>query len=210
MPRPSLLVIDDHASVLQLMESILGAAHHVTTVSDPAAAMALLGAQPFDVVITDVRMPGATGFDVLAAAGRADPAVPVVMMTGYATVPEAVTAIKGGAFDYVVKPLDADDVLLVVARAVAEREERRRAPQAGAGAGGARPPEERPRLVHDQFKDATIEARRRASREYLVALLTEFQGNVTHAAARAGMTRESLHRLLKKHDVKSAAFRPTG
>jgi DNA-binding NtrC family response regulator len=202
MSRPSILVVDDRTNVLDLMQSILRAGYDVTTLNDSAAAIALVATRRFDVVITDVRMPGGSGFDVLTAVGRADAATPVVLMTGYATIPEAVAAIKGGAYDYVVKPLDADEVLLVVARAVAAHAERE-------GKGGA-PAREPTGGVRDPFREATQEARQRACREYLVALLTEFRGNVTHAAARAGMTRESLHRLLKKHQVKSATFRPTG
>lgn len=193
---PRILVVDDRQSVLELMATILSSAHEVTTQSDPAAAMALLAQARFDLVLTDVCMPGADGFAVLAAVQRASPATPVVMMTGFASVPDAVLAIKKGAFDYVVKPLDADDVGLVVARALAE----------SPGARGlARLDGEAPPT--GPFKDAIAVARERASRDYLVALLTEFHGNVTRASERAGVTRESLHRLLKKHDVHSEWFK---
>jgi DNA-binding NtrC family response regulator len=150
-------------------------------------------------VITDVRMPGATGFDVLTAVGRAAPATPVVMMTGYATIPEAVAAIKGGAFDYIVKPLDADEVALVVARALTARGSSRPAQVATVreGTDGSAP----------RFREAIQAARESASRDYLVLLMTQFRGNVTHAAAHAGIARVSLYRLLKKHGVSSEAFR---
>jgi two-component system response regulator HydG len=120
------------------------------------------------------------------------------MMTGFGTIPDAVNAIKKGAFDYVVKPLDAEDVSLVVARALADAPEAPQQPHVQRDATGG---------VDAQFKDAVLAARERASRDYLVALLTEFGGNVTRAAVRAGMTRESLHRLLKKYGVKSDEFR---
>ncbi len=155
--------------------------------------MALLGQEPFDVVLTDVRMPGATGFDVLEAAKRSGGEPSVVMMTGFASVPDAVDAMRRGAFDYVSKPLQADDVCLVVSRALEHRASR-----------AAEPAKSQPA----DFREAMIAARDRASREYLVALMREFRGNVTRAAKQARLSREGLHRLLKKYGVRSEDFRP--
>ena len=72
------------------------------------------------------------------------------------------------------------------------------------GPGGALPPE---LLAKMQYRDAVDQARDRVSREYLSALLQEFEGNVTRAAERAGMERESLHRLLKRYGVRSDDFK---
>ena len=195
MSRPQVLVIDDKESVLELMSSILRDAHDVTTMADPAAAMALVAQRPFDVVLTDVRMPGATGFDVLAAVKRCGSDASVVMMTGFASIADAVSAMRQGAFDYVSKPLEADEVSLVVSRAVEHRLNRPRA-------------ETRSDDVCTDFRDAMMAARDRASREYLVMLMRSFRGNVTRAAKQAGLTRESLHRLLKKYGVRSEEFKP--
>jgi DNA-binding NtrC family response regulator len=204
LSAPRILVIDDRENVLELMVSILKGAYDVTTMSDSVAAAALVGKERFDLVMTDVKMPGMDGFEVLSAVKRASGDTPVVMMTGFGTIPDAVNAIKGGAFDYVVKPLEAEDVALVVARALAERQ----GSPSGLDVPAARPGTAASATVDAQFKDAVLAARERASRDYLVALLTEFGGNVTRAASRAGMTRESLHRLLKKHGVRSEAFKP--
>ena len=197
--RAQVLVVDDKETVLELMASILSEAYDVTTLSDPAAAMALLAERPFDVVLTDVRMPGATGFDVLAAVKRAASEASVVMMTGFASVPDAVGAMRQGAFDYVSKPLEADDVSLVVARALEHRASR--AKPAATGPASAGP------AVATDFREAVLAARDRASHDYLVALMRDFHGNVTRAATQAGMTREGLHRLLKKYGVRSEDFR---
>jgi DNA-binding NtrC family response regulator len=192
MPRAQVLVVDDKESVLELMASILGEVHDVTTTSDPLAAARLLEQRPFDVVLTDVRMPGATGLDLLAAARRCGAGASFVMMTGFASISDAVHAMRSGAFDYVAKPLEADEIALVVARAVEHRRSR-----AGTAAYAA----------DVDFHDAIAAARDRASRDYLVALMRGFQGNVTAAAQRAGVTRESLHRLLKKYGVHSGEFK---
>jgi DNA-binding NtrC family response regulator len=148
-------------------------------------------------VLTDMRMPGASGFDVLAAATRCAHAPTVVVMTGYATIPEAVVAMRQGAFDYIAKPLQADEVSLIVARALQHRAPGA-TPQAGAVARAG---------ATMEFHQAVIAARHEASRDYLVALMGRFNGNVTHAAKHAGLTRVSLHRLLKAYGVSSSAFK---
>jgi DNA-binding NtrC family response regulator len=186
--RAQVLVVDDKDTVLEVMSSILGETYDVSTAPDAAAAEAILQGRRFDVVLTDVRMPGASGFDLLSTVKRIAPATSVVMMTGFASISDAVEAIRRGAFDYVAKPLEAEEVRLVIARALAHR--------------GPVVDE-----VATDFKDAISAARDHASREYLVALMRQFHGNVTHAAEHAGMTRENLHRLLKKYGVKSETFK---
>ena len=194
MARERVLVVDDKESVLEVMASILGESYDVATAGDAAAALALLEARPFDVVLSDVRMPGASGFDLLEAVKRAAPGTSVVMMTGFASIPDAVDAIRRGAFDYVAKPLQAEEVCLVIARALAQRTER-----AGGGEGEGE--------VATDFREALVAARDKASREYLVTLMRQFHGNVTRAADHARMTRENLHRLLKKYGVRSESFK---
>jgi len=204
MDRPRVLVVEDRPSVLKLMATVLESACEVHTAGDGATAIALIGSAPLDVVLTDVRMEGQNGFDVLRAAQRH--AVEVVMMTAYANVTDAVAAIKLGAFDYVAKPLDADEVSLVVARAAEHRRERTRPSGNGAGVRGPPANGEPPEALAG-FRQAVEEARDRASRAYLARLMRLFQGNVTRAAQRAGMTRESLHRVLKQHGGRSEDYR---
>ena len=116
--RARVLVVDDKENILKLLARILGETYEVTTASDGNRAIALLAAQHFDAVVTDLRMPGADGFEVLRVAKTRSPETEVVMMTAYATVPDAVQAMKQGAFDYLAKPFDPDDAALVVARAL--------------------------------------------------------------------------------------------
>jgi len=113
------LVADDKENMRRLVARILDDAggYAVDEAEDGARALALAATRPYDVVVTDIRMPGADGFELLAAVKARDPAVEVVMMTGYATVQDAVRAMKRGAFDYLEKPFDPDAALAVVARA---------------------------------------------------------------------------------------------
>lgn len=197
MIRSTVLVVDDKAAVTELMARILGFAYDVTCACSAQEATALLEQREFDVVLTDVKMPGASGFEVLAAARRRSAATSVILMTGFASIPDAVVAMRQGAFDYVAKPVEAADVQLVVARALEARVRclDAQTPAAEVGTG---------------FHEAVVAARHRASRDYLVALMRQFRGNVTRAARQAGMTRESLHRLLKQYSVHSEQFKTPG
>lgn len=204
MDRCRVLVVEDKASVLKLMATVLGNEYQVVPCSSGEEAIAEALRRPVDVVLTDIRMPGVSGFDVLQAMRSLSPAPVVVMMTAYANVPDAVTAIRSGAFDYVAKPLDADEIALAVARAVEHRRERELEPLPAVPRPDAAPEQ----LPDDgqSYRRAVEEARDQASRQYLIRLMTSFQGNVTRAARQAGMTRESLHRVLRKYGVQSERF----
>ncbi|TQF15474.1 sigma-54-dependent Fis family transcriptional regulator [Myxococcus llanfairpwllgwyngyllgogerychwyrndrobwllllantysiliogogogochensis] len=116
--RPSVLIVDDKENMRHLFTRILGDAYQVRTAEDGGRALTLIQTQEFDLVVTDIRMPGADGFEVLKAVKQHSPATEVIMMTAYASVPKAVEAIKEGAYDYLPKPFDPDEASLVVARAL--------------------------------------------------------------------------------------------
>ena len=117
MERVRVLVADDKENMRKLFVKILADGYDLETAQDGASALALVATRAYDVVVTDIRMPGADGFELLAAVKARAPTTEVVMMTGYATVADAVRAMKQGAFDYLEKPFDPDAALGVVARA---------------------------------------------------------------------------------------------
>lgn len=198
MTQPRILVVDDKANLRRLFERILGDRYAVTTAADGAAAQALLSTSTFDLLLTDVRMPGLTGVDLLRWVKQHSPATEVVIMTAFGSVPAAVEAIREGAYDYVTKPFDPDDIALVLARALDDRRRRAQHPVAAPDAA---------ELTQLSYREAVERGRERSAREYLAALLREFNGNVTHAAARAGIERESLHRLLRRYGLQSDDFK---
>jgi DNA-binding NtrC family response regulator len=124
MEPARILVVDDKENIVKLFARILGAGYRLTTAADGGRAIALVAAQPFDVVVTDLRMPGADGFEVLRAVKARAPETEVIMMTAYATVGDAVEAMKQGAYDYLQKPFDPDDASLVIARALERKRHR--------------------------------------------------------------------------------------
>lgn len=115
-----LLLVEDREALRGALARVLGARFDVDAVADGTAAIACLNERPYDVVITDVRLPGAPGTEVLAAARALDRPPEVIVVTGYAEVPAAVAALRAGAYDYLAKPVEPDDLLRLAVRA-AER-----------------------------------------------------------------------------------------
>jgi two-component system, NtrC family, nitrogen regulation response regulator NtrX len=121
----AILVVDDEPNIRRLLASLLEAEGHATrtapTGEDGLAAVA--ESEP-DVVLLDLALPGAGGLEILTALKKSHPALPVVMMSGRATLADAVQATKIGAFHFIEKPLSAEAVLLTVASAIELRRAR--------------------------------------------------------------------------------------
>ncbi|MBN2565387.1 MAG: sigma-54-dependent Fis family transcriptional regulator [Candidatus Eisenbacteria bacterium] len=115
--RLSILVVDDQSSVRELLRALLeGDEHKVDTAPDGASAIELLRSGFHDLVMTDLRMPGMDGLEALKRIKQLSPETSVVVMTAYASVETAVTAMKLGAFDYITKPIDIEEVRRVIDR----------------------------------------------------------------------------------------------
>jgi len=116
------LIVDDHIEMAQVVaEYLADLGWTCTTVDSGAAAIAALGAGPFDVVITDLRMADIDGLDVLAAARRVDPDLPVLVMTAFGAIDSAIEVMARGARHYLTKPVRLEELRLHVDRALGER-----------------------------------------------------------------------------------------
>jgi DNA-binding NtrC family response regulator len=100
------LLCDDEESLCRALARLLRSAFDVTTADGPGA-LAKLEHESFDVVVTDLRMPQVSGFDVLEAVRRRSPRTPVIVMSGNAEIHDAVRAMRSGARDFLIKPIDA-------------------------------------------------------------------------------------------------------
>ncbi|MGD0092055.1 MAG: sigma-54 dependent transcriptional regulator [Planctomycetota bacterium] len=118
--RTVLIADDEPLKVLTLEEHLVQAGYKVLTAVSGDAALALLKQQAIDALVTDVRMPGLDGLALLEESMKLDPARPVLVMTGYGDVQTAVQAMKGGAIDYVLKPVSGEEIALRLDRALAE------------------------------------------------------------------------------------------
>jgi two-component system response regulator HydG len=112
-----ILVVDDQEMMRDsLAANLAREGHEVIAAGDGAAAVARLQSQRMDLLITDLKMPKMTGIELLAEAKRLRPEMPVVLMTAFATVQTAVEAMKLGAYDYIQKPFDGDEIKMLVDR----------------------------------------------------------------------------------------------
>ena len=117
-----ILVVEDKESLrLMLRKTLEARGYSVDEAGDAYEARRRLFGARHLVVLTDLKLPGGSGFDVLQAALDADPDVPVIVMTAFGTVEDAVTAMKTGAVDFLTKPVDTDHLLVLLERALERR-----------------------------------------------------------------------------------------
>ena len=117
MKETILLIEDDKLMRISLEDALKGAGHEVLSFETGAAALAVSVNTSFGLAVTDIRLPDMDGFDIVREITRQKD-VPVIMMTAYGTIKDAVEAMKLGAFDYITKPFVLDEFLILVARAL--------------------------------------------------------------------------------------------
>ena len=122
-----LLVVDDDASIRETFALHFATRYEVSVAADGASALGNIASLDPDVVITDVRMPGISGLEVLEQVKAARAETDVLVMTAHEDMTSVIRAMKSGAYDYLVKPLDLDQVEVVVERCLRDRRERLRA-----------------------------------------------------------------------------------
>jgi DNA-binding NtrC family response regulator len=119
--RPVILVVDDEPNVRESFRLVLEDTYDVIDVSDGAGALDAVRSSPVDLVLLDIRLPEMDGIEVLERLKALDEGVEVILVTAVKTVRTAVAAMKLGAFDYVTKPFDEDELLSLVRRALQKR-----------------------------------------------------------------------------------------
>lgn len=118
-----ILVVDDEANMRLVLKTMLKKeGYEVVTAAEGREALRLLKEKKIAAVVTDLKMPGLDGMELLDQIMADDPSLPVIMMTAYGTVANAVDALKKGAFDYLTKPFDRDEIKAVIAKAVRTRQ----------------------------------------------------------------------------------------
>jgi excisionase family DNA binding protein len=119
--RPCVLVVDDDHAVRELLSRALTTAGYLVDVAvDGASALVRLGEKAYDLMITDLKMPGQDGLSVIREARRTLPALPVIVITGYSTEESAIEAINLGVAGYLTKPFRVPRILAATARALGE------------------------------------------------------------------------------------------
>src|SRR6266446_7162306 len=118
----SILVVEDDAAMRDLLSEELGdAGYDVKAAPSAAAGLELARAERFDLIITDLRMPEMDGFDLIRGVMALPEPPHVVMITAFASIETAIRAVKLGAYDYITKPFEIEELMLVADKALSER-----------------------------------------------------------------------------------------
>ncbi len=117
--KNTILIVDDDLAHRTMLRTLLGGwGYNVAEADDGEKAIEAVHQKPFDLILMDIRMVKVSGLEALAGIKKLNPAIPVVIMTAYASVETAVKALKDGAYDYLTKPLDFDELKLTIERAM--------------------------------------------------------------------------------------------
>ena len=114
----SILIVDPDTNLLSVLKTLFAESHAVTTCSDGSEAVEICKKRHFDVVLSDIIMPGASGLDVLKQVRKRDPNTIVILITGFASLETAIDAIREGAYDYITKPFKLEQLKNVVKNAL--------------------------------------------------------------------------------------------
>ena len=197
-PAQILLVEDKDSLRAMLRHALERQGHAVLEASDqPEAVKHLQQARP-SVVLSDLRLPDGDGFGVLRASKEIDPDPPVIVMTAYGSIEDAVSAMKEGALDFLAKPVDPDHLLLMVARAIEQRRHGDREPAAEGGAG--RPPRRAALVGEDPSLRKVFSSLQRAAATDATVLIEGESGTGKELFAR------SLHALSGRADAPFVAI----
>jgi DNA-binding NtrC family response regulator len=193
------LIVDDDKNVRRHLATYVQHLGHVSeTAADAETALDLLKGEPFDIVLSDIRMERMNGLALLRELHREQPEVAVVLMTAHATVPQAVEAMRSGAYEYLMKPSSLDDIRLLINH-IAETEALRWArrpvqrPRAEASAAARGLPDAAPaRDAPDSLKDL--------ERQRIEEVLAESL-SFGEAARRLGIDSSTLWRKRRRYGI---------
>ena len=117
--KPTILVVDDESSHRQMIKAVLSAeGYEIKEAVDGDEAVRAVEEKFHDLILMDIRMPGLSGIEALQQIKEMSPGIPIIIMTAYASVNTAIEALKSGACDYLTKPLDIEELKILVAKAL--------------------------------------------------------------------------------------------
>ena len=121
-PEARILIVENEENMRRVLRALLRRDHYeILEAGDGEAALALLAKHPVDVVLSDLKMPRMNGLELLGEMSRRFRPIPMILLTAYGTIGSAVEALKQGAFDYLTKPFDSEEIRQVIAKAVRTR-----------------------------------------------------------------------------------------
>jgi DNA-binding NtrC family response regulator len=193
-----ILIVDDELDMLLLLKMILTdkTPHEVVTTPNPLEVESLFREKSFQLVISDLSMPGMNGIELAGVIKKLDPLVPVIIITAYGSIESAIESIKQGVFDFITKPFRKEQIILTIEKALEFRRiqiENIRFKEAVKSESGLSP--ESFHLPYEQAKERLLD---QFKHHYFRRLLDRHQGDTTLAAKEAGLTEEELKELVKE------------
>ncbi|MBI4765192.1 MAG: response regulator [Deltaproteobacteria bacterium] len=193
-----LLIVDDELDMLLLLKMILTekTAYEVVTTPNPLEVEQIYRDKPFQLVITDLSMPGMDGIELIGVIKKLDPLIPVIIITAYGSIESAMESAKRGAFDFITKPFRKEQIILTIEKALEFRRiqiEKIQSQEAGKSENWITP--ETFSLPYEQAKEQVLG---QFKRQYARKLMERNQGNFSQAAREAGWTEEELKGLLEE------------
>jgi DNA-binding NtrC family response regulator len=193
-----LLIVDDELDMLLLLKMILTekTAYEVVTTPNPLEVEQLFREKPFQLVITDLSMPGMDGIELIGLIKKLDPLVPVIIITAYGSIESAIESTQKGAFDFITKPFRKEQIILTIEKALEFRKiEIEKNQSKDAGKTETWPAPETFILPYEKAKEQVLD---QFKRQYARKLMERNQGVVPQAAREAGWTEEELKGLLQE------------
>jgi DNA-binding NtrC family response regulator len=131
--KHQILAVDDEPHMLRLLERIISekTPHQITTVSNSLEVPQLLSERTFDLIITDLKMPGMDGIDILKHVREHDRPEEVIIMTAFGSLDSAIEALQQGVFDYITKPFKKEQIMFTIDRAIRWQQIRQEAQRLG-------------------------------------------------------------------------------
>lgn len=210
--RPArVLVVDDDADTRSAIVDLLrDLGHHVEAEPGGEAALERVGSADFDAVLSDLRMEGMDGLELCQRLLRDGPRLPVVVMTAFDDVRSALGALKAGAFDFITKPFDVDELTTALNRAVESGRNLRRverlppdeAPESGSRVSGSVAADAASRRAQSSSGAVTPLRTAKLSeveRRHILGALAAAEGNKALAARALGIDRATLYRKLRRY-----------
>jgi DNA-binding NtrC family response regulator len=192
-----ILLVDDELDMLLLLKMILTekTPYEIVTTPNPLEVESLYAEKPFQLVVTDLSMPGMDGIELIDVIKRLDPLIPVIIITAYGSIESAIESTKKGAFDFITKPFRKEQIILTIEKALKFRRiqieniQFREAGQSEIWVDPSGQP-----FSYDQAKSKALD---QFNRQYAKKIVEHHKGDLSRAAQEAGWSEDELKRLLE-------------
>lgn len=192
-----ILIVDDELDMLLLLKLILTekTPYEIITTPNPLEVESLFKEKAFQLVITDLSMPGMNGIELIDVIKQMDPLMPVIIITAYGSIESAIDATKKGAFDFITKPFRKEQIILTIEKALEFRRIQTENTRLKEGrAEDSWLDAEMAVLSYDQAKERALA---QFNRRYAQKVLERHNGDLSKAAQEAGWSEEELRKALE-------------